>query len=48
MDRKLGLISKTAQQLIDLIHNQRLLHVEWYIVVLILTDILVVFTEKQF
>lgn len=43
IDRKLGLISKTAQTLLDLIHNQRSLRVEWYIVILIVVDIIVAF-----
>lgn len=43
IDRKLGLISKTAQTLLDLIHNERSLRVEWYIVILILVDIVIAF-----
>lgn len=46
IDRKLGLISKTAQTLLDLIHNQRSLRVEWYIVILIIADIVIAFIEK--
>lgn len=48
IDRKLGLISKTAQTLLDLIHNERSLRVEWYIVILIIADILIAFIEKLF
>ena len=46
IDRKLGLISKTAQTLLDLIHNERSLRVEWYIVILIIAEILILFVEK--
>jgi len=48
IDRKLGLISKTAQTLLDLIHNERSLRVEWYIVILIVADIVIAFFEKLF
>jgi len=46
IDRKLGLISRTAQTLLDLIHNERSLRVEWYIVILIVAEIVVAFVEK--
>ena len=48
IDRKLVLISKTVQTLLDLIHNERSLRVEWYIVILIIADILIAFIEKLF
>ena len=46
IDRKLGLISKTAQTLLDLIHSERSLRVEWYIVILIIVDIIIASAEK--
>ena len=48
IDRKLGLISRTAQTLLDLVHNERSLRVEWYIVILIIADIVIAFAEKLF
>lgn len=48
IDRKLGLISKTAQTLLDLIHGERSLRVEWYIVILIVVDIVIASVEKLF
>ena len=48
IDRKLGLIARTATTLLDLIHNQRSLRVEWYIVILILVDIIIASAEKLF
>lgn len=47
IDRKLGLISKTAQTLLDLIHSERSLRVEWYIVILIVIDIVIALAEKH-
>ena len=35
MERKLALISETAGTLIELVHNQRSLRLEWYIIGLI-------------
>lgn len=46
IDRKLGLISRTAQTLLDLIHNERSLRVEWYIVILIVAEIVIAVVEK--
>lgn len=46
IDRKLGLISKTATTLLNLIHSERSLRVEWYIVILIVADIVIAFVEK--
>ena len=39
IDRKLDLISRTVETLVDLLQNQRALRVEWYIVVLIVIEI---------
>lgn len=39
LDRKLDLISRTAQTLLELLQNKRSLRVEWYIVALILIEI---------
>ena len=39
LDRKLTLISTTAETYLDLLQNERSLRVEWYIVVLILVEI---------
>lgn len=47
IDRKLGLISKTAQTLLDLMHNRRSLRVEWYIVILIVIEIGLTLGEKM-
>jgi uncharacterized Rmd1/YagE family protein len=47
IDRKLALISKTAQTLLDLIHGERSLRVEWYIVILIIVDIVIASVEKM-
>jgi len=40
LERKLDLISKTAETLIDLLQNRRSLRVEWYITILIVFEIL--------
>ena len=40
MERKLGLISRTAQTLLDLLQARRSLRVEWYIVALFVVEIL--------
>lgn len=39
LERKLALVSQTAQTLIDLLQDRRSLRVEWYIVILILVEI---------
>jgi uncharacterized Rmd1/YagE family protein len=39
--RKLELISRTAQTVLELLQNNRTLRVEWYIVILIVVEILV-------
>ena len=40
LDRKLQLIARTVNTLLDLVQNNRSLRVEWYIVLLILVEIL--------
>jgi uncharacterized Rmd1/YagE family protein len=42
LSRKLELVSRTAETYLDLIHNRRSLRVEWYIVILILVEILLI------
>jgi uncharacterized Rmd1/YagE family protein len=39
LERKLGLLSKTAQTLLNLLHSSRSLRVEWYIVALIVIEV---------
>jgi uncharacterized Rmd1/YagE family protein len=39
IERKLELISRTAETALELLHNKRSLRVEWYIVILILVEI---------
>ena len=46
LERKLDLISRTAETLLDLVHNKRSLRVEWYIVILIVVDIIVSLVGK--
>lgn len=41
LDRKLELISRTAETVLELLQNRRSLRVEWYIVILIVVDILI-------
>ncbi len=45
IERKLKLVSRTAATLFDLSHNKRSLRVEWYIVILILVEILLMLYE---
>jgi len=40
LERKLSLIAQTAETLLDIIRNKRSLRVEWYIVILIVLEIL--------
>jgi uncharacterized Rmd1/YagE family protein len=40
LERKLGLISQTLETLLDLLQNRRTIRVEWYILLLILVEIL--------
>jgi uncharacterized Rmd1/YagE family protein len=39
LDRKLDLITRTVETLVNLLQNQRALRVEWYIVLLIVIEI---------
>ena len=43
--RKLELISRTAETVLDLLHNRHSLRVEWYIVILILVEIVLTLYE---
>ncbi|KAB2888384.1 MAG: RMD1 family protein [Desulfobulbaceae bacterium] len=45
IERKLELVSRTAETLFDLLHNKRSLRVEWYIVILIVFEILLTLYE---
>jgi uncharacterized Rmd1/YagE family protein len=45
LERKIGLISRTAETLLELLQNRRALRVEWYIVVLIVAEILLTLYE---
>jgi len=45
-NRKLEVISRTAATLLELVENKRTLRVEWYIVILILFDIMLTLYEK--
>jgi uncharacterized Rmd1/YagE family protein len=42
LDRKLAVVSDTAETLLDLLQNRRALRVEWYIVILIAVEIAIV------
>lgn len=46
LERKLALVSNTAETLLELLHHQRSLRVEWYIVILIVIDIVISMVEK--
>jgi uncharacterized Rmd1/YagE family protein len=46
LDRKLTLISRTAETLSGILQNQRSLRVEWYIVILIVLEIAIMLVEK--
>lgn len=48
LERKLDLISRTAETLLGLLHTQRSLRVEWYIVILIVCEILLTLYELFF
>ncbi len=48
LDHKLEVIGNTAETLLDLVHTNRSMKVEWYIVVLILFEILLSLYEKFF
>jgi len=45
LERKLDLISRTASTLLELLEAKRTLHVEWYIVILIVVEILLTLYE---
>jgi uncharacterized Rmd1/YagE family protein len=46
VDRKLALITRTAETLLSLLQNKRSLRVEWYIVILIVIEIIIMLGEK--
>ncbi|MBN2686592.1 MAG: RMD1 family protein [Deltaproteobacteria bacterium] len=48
LERKLELISKTAQTLLDMLQAKRTLRVEWYIVILILVEIMLTLYDMFF
>lgn len=48
LTRKLEVVSETARTHLDLLYNRRTLRVEWYIVILIVIDILLYLFEKLF
>ncbi|CAA7623780.1 RMD1 family protein [Magnetospirillum sp. UT-4] len=48
LDHKLEVIGNTAETLLDLVHTSRSLRVEWYIVLLIVFEILLTLSEKVF
>ena len=45
LDRKLELIARTAETVLDLLQTKRSLRVEWYIVILIVVEILLTLYE---
>jgi len=45
LERKLELVSRTAETLLDLLQNKRTLRVEWYIVILIVVEIVLTLYE---
>lgn len=48
LDRKLDLISRTVETLVELLQNKRALRVEWYIVVLIVIEIVLTLYQLSF
>lgn len=46
LERKLTLISRTAETLLGILQNQRSHRVEWYIVILIVVEIVILLVEK--
>ena len=48
LERKLELISRTVETLVDLLQNKRALRVEWYIVLLIVLEILLTLYQLLF
>jgi uncharacterized Rmd1/YagE family protein len=45
LERKLELVSRTAETLLDLLQDKRTLRVEWYIVILIVVEIVLTLYE---
>jgi uncharacterized Rmd1/YagE family protein len=48
LERKLDLVSRTAETLLELLNTKRSLRVEWYIVILIMLEILLTLYEMLF
>jgi required for meiotic nuclear division protein 1 len=48
LERKLDLIMRTAETLLDLLQNRRSLRVEWYIVILIVVEIVLTLYQMHF
>lgn len=48
LERKLNLISRTIETLLDLLHNRHSMRVEWYVVILIVGELLVSLYEVFF
>ena len=46
LERKISLISRTAETLLTILQNQRTLRVEWYIVILIVVEIAITLIDK--
>jgi required for meiotic nuclear division protein 1 len=46
LERKLALVARTAETLLELLQNRRALRVEWYIVALIVVELLLVLYDK--
>lgn len=46
LERKIDLISRTAETMLTILQNQRTLRVEWYIVILIVVEIVITLMEK--
>ena len=48
LERKLDVIARTAETLLGLLQSKRSLRVEWYIVILIVVEIVIMIGEKAF
>jgi uncharacterized Rmd1/YagE family protein len=48
LERKLELISRTAETVLELLQNRRSLRVEWYIVILIVLEIMLTIYQMFF
>lgn len=46
LDRKLSLISRTAETVLSILQDKRTLRVEWYITILIVIEIFITLGEK--